>query len=238
MKKFTLLELLIVIAIIGILASLLLPSLGKARDKAQQAMCLNNQKQIGIGAYSFTGANDGKLPSLRNGNQASNVKSKWRSQINIFISEENYSANSIELTKGIFRCPTSEKTLPNIYKPLIRQAGGIAYNGYGLRELYKSGLGSSTGLDNAAKLTTIIEPVITYLTSDSTDNYSIVGDLLYIELPSQNKQRSPTRHFSGGVVGFVDGHAKSMNFSKMEAGLEGDVDYYLKRDKDKAWGSD
>ena len=238
MKKFTLLELLVVVAIIGILASLLLPSLGKAREKAEQAMCMNNQKQIGIGAYSFAGANDDNLPSLRTGDQASNVKSKWRAQINTFISDQEYSANSTELTKGIFRCPTSEKTLPGIYNPLIRQAGGIAYNGYGLRKLYKSGLGSSTGPDNAAKLTTVIDPVITYLTTDSTDSYSISGDLLYIERPSQNKQRSPTRHFSGGVAGFVDGHAKTMKFSIMEAGLEGDVDYYLRRDKDKAWGSD
>jgi len=238
MKKFTLLELLIVVAIIGILASLLLPSLSTAREKAEQAMCLNNQKQIGIGAYSFTSANDDKLPSLRTGSEASNVKSMWRKQINQFISDEDYSANSKELTKGIFRCPTSMKTLPGIYDPLIRQAGGIAYNGYGLRNLYKSGLGSSTGPNNAAILTTVIDPVITYLTTDSSDSYSVYGDLLYVERPSQNKQRSPTRHFSGGAVGFVDGHAKVMKYSEMEAGLEGDTDYYLRRDKDKAWGSD
>lgn len=238
MKKFTLIELLVVVAIIGILASLLLPSLSTAREKAEQAMCLNNQKQIAIAAYSFTGANDGDLPSLRTGDQASNVKSMWRKQVNIFMSDEDYSANSLELTKGVFRCPTSEKTLPAIYNPLIRQAGAIAYNGYGLRKLYKNGLGSSTGPDNAAQLSTVIDPIVTYMTADSTDNYSIAGDLLYIERPSQNKQMSPTRHFSGGVVGFVDGHAKTMKFSSMEAGLEGDADYFLRREKDKAWGSD
>jgi len=60
--KFTLLELLIVIAIIGLLVTLLLPSLSKARQEALLAVCKNNIHQLDVASEMYTLESDGRLP--------------------------------------------------------------------------------------------------------------------------------------------------------------------------------
>ena len=53
LKKFTLIEVLVAIAIIGILASMLLPVLGKARRTAKTVLCKNNLKNIGTANFIY-----------------------------------------------------------------------------------------------------------------------------------------------------------------------------------------
>ena len=62
-KSFSLIELLVVVAIIGILASLLLPSLKKARESAKQSACINNQKQIAIAIAMYHDDNQSYYPT-------------------------------------------------------------------------------------------------------------------------------------------------------------------------------
>lgn len=60
---FTLVELLVVVAIIAIIVSMLLPALAKARYQAKLVYDLNNQSQIGRGAIAYTAGNRGFWPT-------------------------------------------------------------------------------------------------------------------------------------------------------------------------------
>ena len=60
-KGFTLIELLVVIAIISVLAAILFPVFASAREKARQAACMSNMRQIGMAAHMYMDDNDGAL---------------------------------------------------------------------------------------------------------------------------------------------------------------------------------
>lgn len=68
---FTLVELLVVIAVIAVLIGILLPSLGKARAAAIRTQCMSNQRQVLIGLEMYKSNNRGKMPPyIPGGNMA------------------------------------------------------------------------------------------------------------------------------------------------------------------------
>jgi prepilin-type N-terminal cleavage/methylation domain-containing protein/prepilin-type processing-associated H-X9-DG protein len=124
---FTLVELLVVIAVIAILASLLLPALNRAKSKAEGIYCLNNTKQLLVAWQTYADDHEGFLVYNVGGNVGGNdergvapdTKLNWVNNIMTWdLSKENTNLATItDASLGpysgsvrIYRCP-SDKVL-------------------------------------------------------------------------------------------------------------------------------
>jgi prepilin-type N-terminal cleavage/methylation domain-containing protein/prepilin-type processing-associated H-X9-DG protein len=118
---FTLLELLITVAIIGILASMILPALSKSKASAQGAYCLNNGKQMMVAISLYTDDNQGFFPpNPDDGN--TNAGYNWccgsagigqPQEFNPDILKDASRSLLISYLKGdvtIFRCPADTRS--------------------------------------------------------------------------------------------------------------------------------
>jgi prepilin-type N-terminal cleavage/methylation domain-containing protein/prepilin-type processing-associated H-X9-DG protein len=72
---FTIIELLIVIAIIGVLLAITIPAVQKARESARRTQCSNNLRQIGLAIHQFCDVHKGKFPISAHG--TSDLESTW-----------------------------------------------------------------------------------------------------------------------------------------------------------------
>lgn len=80
-RAFTLVELLVVMAIISTLAGILLPVIGRVRVKAGEVECLNNIRSAMVGVTAYTGVHKGLVPVPRFDAEVSRQKSRPRSVV-------------------------------------------------------------------------------------------------------------------------------------------------------------
>jgi prepilin-type N-terminal cleavage/methylation domain-containing protein/prepilin-type processing-associated H-X9-DG protein len=114
---FTLIEILVVVAIIGILAAVLFPSISRMASTANTAKCASNLRQIGVAIQEYTNEHDGWLPGPLTGGQSAYYRGyPAEGKIMTFIAPYlGLLEASQPLRAQIFVCPGWKSVIPAAY---------------------------------------------------------------------------------------------------------------------------
>jgi prepilin-type N-terminal cleavage/methylation domain-containing protein/prepilin-type processing-associated H-X9-DG protein len=189
-RGFTLIELLVVIAIIAILAALLLPSLHRAKQKAQASYCLNNLRQWGLATQLYVADNDDLLPNEGWGNPINaQLLNGWYFHLPQVLGIPPYhempwrTNAAVEPGRSVWICPSNP-----------RRSSGFNLFHYCLNENY-DGTGSR---DHPVRFSSIRTPTTVVWLFDSK-NIPAVGPASFVHT---------NLHNHGAQFTFLDGHAR------------------------------
>jgi len=199
---FTLIELLVVIAIIAILAAILFPVFAKAREKARQASCSSNLKQIGIAWLMYAQDYDGVMSdyACRGCRPGGGTYYRWEPVLMPYMKNWQITA-----------CPSGPwRTM--VGTPPLAYIGGYCYNYYYL------GMRSIAEVRQPAETVSFVDGG---MRDDLKTNYR-AG---HVNPPSQNTytyiSRPAPRHNEGCNIGWVDGHVKWMKVTQFYGAFNG-----------------
>ena len=158
-SAFTLIEILVVIAIIAILAAILFPVFARARENARRTSCASNLKQIGLGLLQYTQDFDEKMPfsffGAAGDSDAANYK--WMDAIFPYVRSEQ-----------LFDCP-SDALSPTYKFRSGQNYGSYAQNGaYGMGGDNQNPPRSSSS--HLVSLAQIVQPAQTVWATDSNNS--------------------------------------------------------------------
>lgn len=181
-RAFTLIELLVVIAIIALLAAILFPVFGRAREKARQATCQSNLKQLAMAVAMYIQDHDEVLPPCN---------PDWRNDLNPYL-------NKASATTTRFWCPSAGKNpINDTYTSLC-----YAFNAY----LAHNSPGYGKALAAGPKMMAMIEHPSDRLMF--VDCQPGIATAEYSQITTDLARAQTCRHNDGANVLFIDGHVK------------------------------
>ncbi len=181
-RAFTLVELLVVIAMVGILAALLLPALGRARDQARRAECSGNLRQVGQAFHLYADDHADGLPVLPDPNPYPNgVGAYYKQLVKRYLGLTGRASPD----ERVFICP-SDRT---VHRQVVHAFTSFTFNGY---EVGAEDLPRITG----KKLGGIGRPAQAVLVGEWTAYFG----------GSWHPSREGNYRGERSELGFVDGH--------------------------------
>ena len=235
-NAFTLTELMVVVAILALLLTILIPSLGKAKDYAYRARCLMHLQALMSAHATYASTYDGALPGLNgivttlNPDGTKVPNDPYGMSACLPTETGLLSQNGFVTSPEIWTCPKAKLSCPGIWymengyhdgwmpqgwtDELVEKYPYTYHFSYNDRTLCmpgKTAYGNSMGSRNIASFydpshTVLLAEENTGMIPYSDTNYQILNDQIF-----RGPDLTEPRHMGKSQVGYLDGHANQVD---------------------------